>query len=155
MPHQTVVGPDGHVWVVDVGLHQAIEFDADGEKLRTIGGPKVRFTMPTDLAILADGAIVVSDGDVNGRVVRFSSDGKLLAAWGTKGAQPLQFNVPHSVAFDERDRIHVADRENDRIQILSADGEFLGEWTDAISSVACPWSGIVMAHALDEHVRCL
>ena len=155
MPHQIVVGPDGLVWVVDVGLHQAIEFDADGEKLRTIGGPKGRFTMPTDLAILADRAIVVSDGYVDGRAVTISSDGKLLAAWGTKGAQPLQFNVPHSVAFDERDRIHVADRENDRIEILSTDGEFLGEWTDATSSVAGPWSGIVMAHALDEPVRCL
>ena len=94
MPHQIVVGPDGLVWVVDVGLHQAIEFDADGEKLRTNGGPKVRFTMPTDLAILADRAIVVSDGYVDSRAVTISSDGKLLAAWGTKGAQPLQFNVP-------------------------------------------------------------
>ena len=130
MPHQIVVGPDGHVWIVDVGLHQSIEFDADGKKLRTIGGPKVRFNMPTDLAFLSDGSFIVSDGYVNSRVVKFSPEGRQLAAWGTKGTRPLQFNVPHSVAVNDRDRIYVADRENDRIQILSAEGELLGEWTD-------------------------
>lgn len=130
MPHQIVVAPDGNVWVVDVGLHQAIEFDGGGKKLRSIGGPKVRFNMPTDLAFLSDGSFVVSDGYMNSRVVRFTPDGKLAAAWGTKGSRPLQFNVPHSVAVDDRDRIYVADRENDRIQVLDADGRLVAEWTN-------------------------
>ncbi len=130
MPHQIVVAPDGATWVVDVGLNQAIEFDADGKKLRTLGGPKIRFNMPTDLAFLSDGAMVVSDGYVNSRVVKFDPDGRIMAAWGKKGSGPLQFDVPHSVAVDSSDRIYVADRENDRIQVLSAEGRFLGAWTD-------------------------
>ena len=130
MPHQIVVGPEGHMWVVDVGLHQAMEFDATGKKLRTIGGAKVRFNMPTDLAFLSDGSFVVSDGYVNSRVVKFTPQGVVAGVWGTKGNRPLQFNVPHSVAVDDRDRIYVADRENDRIQVLDSEGQFLAEWTD-------------------------
>ena len=42
MPHQIVVAPGGNVWVIDVGLHQAIEFDPEGEKIRTIGGSGIR-----------------------------------------------------------------------------------------------------------------
>ena len=130
MPHQIVFAPGGTVWVVDVGLHQVIEFDGEGKKIRSIGGPKVRFNMPTDLAFLSDGSFVVSDGYMNSRVARFAPDGNLVASWGTKGSRPLQFNVPHSVAVDSSDRIYVADRENDRIQVLSADGRFLEAWTD-------------------------
>jgi peptidylamidoglycolate lyase len=141
MPHQIVVGPEGNVWVVDVGLHQAIEFDVDGKKLRVVGGPKVRFNMPTDMAILSDGSFVVSDGYLNSRVVKFSPDGKMVAAWGTKGSRPLQFNVPHSVAVDDRDRIYVADRENDRIQVLDAEGRFLAEWTDVDRPITVRVSG--------------
>jgi peptidylamidoglycolate lyase len=94
------------VWGIDVGLHQASEFDADGKKLRMVGGPKVRFNMPIDLAFLTDGSFVVSDGYLNSREVTFSSEGKMIAAWDTKGSRPLQFNVPHSLADDDRDRIH-------------------------------------------------
>lgn len=141
MPHQIVVAPGGNVWVVDVGLHQAIEFDAEGEKIRTIGGPKVRFNMPTDLAFLSDGSFVISDGYLNSRVVKFSPEGKMVAAWGTKGTRPLQFNVPHSVAVDDRDRIYVADRENDRIQVLDAEGRFLAEWTDVDRPITVRFAG--------------
>jgi len=141
MPHQIVVAPDGNVWVVDVGLHQVIEFDGAGKKLRTIGGPKVRFNMPTDLAFLSDESFVVSDGYRNSRVVKFSADGKLVAVWGTKGTRPLQFNVPHSVAVDDRDRIYVADRENDRVQVLDADGRFLAEWTDVDRPITVRFAG--------------
>ena len=103
MPHQVVVAPGGNVWVVDVGLHQAIEFDAEGKKIRTIGGPKVRFNMPTDLAFLSDGSFVISDGYLNSRVVKFSADGKLVAAWAINGSQSFHVNVPLSAAATDRE----------------------------------------------------
>ena len=34
------------------------------------------------------------------------------------------------VAVDAEDRVYVCDRESDRIQIFSPDGEYLSEWTD-------------------------
>lgn len=141
MPHQIVVGPEGSVWVVDVGLHQVMEFDPRGKKLRTIGGTKVRFNMPTDVAFLSDGSFVVSDGYVNSRVVKFTPSGAVAAAWGTKGGRPLEFNVPHSVAVDDRDRIYVADRENNRIQVLDSEGRFLAEWTDVDQPITVRYAG--------------
>lgn len=37
MPHMITVDRDGHVWVVDVALHQAIKFSATGQKLLELG----------------------------------------------------------------------------------------------------------------------
>ena len=130
MPHQIVVDTSGNVWVVDAGLHQVMKFDASGKRLLVVGGHKVRFNMPTDIAFLSDGAFVVSDGYVNSRIVKFGPDGQAVAAWGTKGTQPLQFQTPHSVAVDDQDRIYVADRENNRIQVLNSDGEHLASWVN-------------------------
>ena len=130
LPHQIVVDSSDHVWVVDAGLHQVIKFDSSGKRLLVVGGHKVRFNMPTDIAFLSDGTFVVSDGYVNSRIVKFEADGHPVAAWGTKGNQPLQFQTPHSVAVDDQDRIYVADRENNRIQILSPQGDYLTTWTN-------------------------
>jgi peptidylamidoglycolate lyase len=130
MPHQIAVDPRGHVWVVDVGLHRVVEFDAEGRRLRDVGGPQVRFNMPTDVAFLADGSFVVTDGYGNARVVKFTADGRPAASWGRRGTGRVEFQTPHGVAVDDRDRIYVADRENDRVQVLTADGEFVAEWTD-------------------------
>lgn len=130
LPHQIVVDHSGNVWVVDVGLHQVVKCDARGKRLLTVGGPTVRFNMPTDVAFFESGEFVVSDGYANSRIVRFTADGKPLATWGENGTGPLQFRVPHSVTVDDQDRVYVADRENGRIQVLSRDGEFLAAWGD-------------------------
>jgi sugar lactone lactonase YvrE len=72
----------------------------------------------------------VSDGYGNARVHRFSKEGELLQSWGEPGDGPGQFNLPHSVWAHTDGRVFVCDRENDRIQIFSPDGEYLSEWTD-------------------------
>ena len=43
--------------------------------------------------------------------------------------------MPHSIAVDSRDRIYVADRSNNRVQIFDKDGTFLNQWTN----VGVPW----------------
>lgn len=40
---------------------------------------------------------------------------------------PGEFDQPHGLAFDSRGRLFVADRNNNRLQILDGDGKFLGE----------------------------
>src|SRR6266446_7055718 len=79
----------------------------------------------------ADGDIFVSDGHVanaNGRIVKFSKDGKFIKAWGKKGSGPGEMDVPHSIAMDSRGRLFVADRANSRIQIFDQDGKFIDQW---------------------------
>lgn len=57
----------------------------------------------------------VSDGYGNSRIVRFSSTGKYIKAWGRFGKGQGEFNLPHGIAIDEENIIYVADRQNNRV----------------------------------------
>lgn len=139
-PHGIRFDRDGNLWITDGraanGNGQMVyKFNSDGSKvLMTLGtrgvsgdGPN-EFNGVTDVAIAPDGDIFVSDGHVNSRVVKFTRDGKFIKAWGRKGTGPGEFNLPHSLAFDSRGRLLVADRSNKRIQLFDQDGTFLEEW---------------------------
>ena len=87
------------------------------------------FNMPTDLSTGPNGDLYVSDGYSNARVHRFSNDGTLKQSWGQPGKfGPGEFHTPHGIWVHTDGRVFVADRENDRIQIFSAEGEFLEIW---------------------------
>jgi hypothetical protein len=72
----------------------------------------------------------VADGYGNARVHRFDKDGRLIASWGEPGAGPGQFHVVHGIAIDSSGIVYVADRENNRIQLFTDSGKYLGEWID-------------------------
>src|SRR6185295_9071494 len=88
------------------------------------------FNRPTRLAVAPNGDLYVSDGYGNARIHRFSAKGELLRSWGEPGTEPAQFNLPHSVWVHTDGRVFVCDRENDRVQIFSPDGELLTIWTN-------------------------
>jgi len=60
--------------------------------------------------------------------VKFSKGGKFVKAWGTKGTGPGEFGELNSIAMDSKERIFVADRGNNRIQIFDKDGNFIAQW---------------------------
>ena len=41
-----------------------------------------------------------------------------------------EFTTPHCVWVDRTDRVYVADRENNRLQVFDREGAPLGEWGD-------------------------
>lgn len=146
--HGLTIAPDDSVFIVDEGAQVVYKFTPDGELLLTIGtrgvasdtgydgslesirraGPP--FNRPTNVAVAPSGDLYVSDGYGNARVHRFSATGELIQSWGEPGNGPGQFNLVHGVAVAADGRVFIADRENDRVQIFSSEGEFLGEWTD-------------------------
>ena len=65
----------------------------------------------------------------NNRIVKFTKDGKFVAAWGEKGTGPREFQGIHALALDSQGRIFVGDRANQRIQILDQNGNHLDTWT--------------------------
>ena len=67
-------------------------------------------------------------GKGDSRVLKFDRDGKFIKTWGKKGTAPGEFDNPHSLAMDSRERLFVADRSNRRIQIFDQEGRFLEEW---------------------------
>ena len=94
----------------------------------------VQFDRVTDLAINSKGYMYVTDGDVGGinnRVLVFDANRDLVDVWNKEnkpGSEPLQFNLPHSIKIDRCDRVWITDTQNHRIQIVSSNGTFLGEW---------------------------
>jgi sugar lactone lactonase YvrE len=146
-PHGMFVEPDGNVWIADastggaeeVGLgHVVRKFSPTGELLMTIGtpgepgDPPNRLTRPNDVLVAPDGSIFIAEGhgpeDPN-RVLKFAPDGTHVATFGGTGYAPGQFHEPHALAMDSQGRLFVADRYNNRIQILTQDGEFIAAWS--------------------------
>jgi len=152
-PHGIYMDRDGSVWVTDGRSatpeelqkfpdakgkgHTVVKLSQEGKVLMTLGKPGVAgtgpdtFNQPTDIIIAPNGNIFVSDGhggDSNARIVKFTKDGKFIKTWGKKGSGPGEFDTPHSLAFDSKGRLFVADRANNRIQIFDQDGTFLDAW---------------------------
>jgi len=141
-PHGMTIDREGNIWLTDAQAKdgkgmQVFKFSPDGKVLMTLGkagvaaeGPDT-FNGPTDVVVAPNGDIFVSDGHVansNGRIVKFSKDGKFITAWGKRGSGPGEMDTPHSIAMDSRGRLFVADRANSRIQIFDQDGRFLDQW---------------------------
>jgi DNA-binding beta-propeller fold protein YncE len=97
---------------------------------RTIVRSAPPFHFPTNVALSAQGEIYVSDGYGNARIHKFTANGELLHSWGEPGDGPGQFHVPHGIAVDDQGCVFVADRENSRIQIFTADGKYVTQWND-------------------------
>jgi sugar lactone lactonase YvrE len=145
-PHKLAVDREGNVWVTDIGTapgigQQVLKFNPRGQVMMRLGtagvsgaGPH-QFQQPTDVAIGRNGDIYVADGHANGggdggnaRIVQFDRNGAFIRAWGRKGMGPGEFDMPHDLAIDSHDRLFVADRQNNRIQIFEADGRYVSTW---------------------------
>jgi DNA-binding beta-propeller fold protein YncE len=126
----------GNVWITDVGNHTVRKFTHDGKLQLTLGmegkpGDSTgQFNQPADIAFGPHGDLYVADGYGNSRVVKYSADGTFLKAWGKKGSGDGEFNLVHAVVVDSNGVVYVGDRENNRIQIFDADGNFKGKWTE-------------------------
>ncbi|XP_026310088.1 peptidyl-glycine alpha-amidating monooxygenase isoform X12 [Piliocolobus tephrosceles] len=142
LPHGLSIDKDGNYWVTDVALHQVFKLDPNNKEGPILilgrsmqpGSDQNHFCQPTDVAVdPGTGAIYVSDGYCNSRIVQFSPSGEFITQWGeeSSGSSPLpgQFTIPHSLALvPHLGQLCVADRENGRIQCFKTDTkEFVRE----------------------------
>ncbi|HXH50553.1 MAG TPA: peptidyl-alpha-hydroxyglycine alpha-amidating lyase family protein [Terriglobia bacterium] len=152
--HSVKIDKDDNIWCVDEGSSTVIEFDPTGRHVKMVLGRRPEpsshqqpgqpeppasdwlFNRPTDVAFDSSGDLFVTDGYVNSRVVKYDKFGNRLKDWGTRGTAPGQFHTPHTIAVDANDRVYVGDRENNRIQVFDADGDFITQWTN----VGAPWA---------------
>ena len=148
--HGMFIDDDENLYLPVKNSHVVLKYDPSGNLLMTMGewnqpsdtgwsgnysDPVVRaagpFNSPSDIAISPDGLLYISDGYGNARVHRFTPDGELVDSWGAPGkTAPGEFHVPHGVWVHTDGRVFVADRENNRMQIFDAEGNFLEQWTD-------------------------
>jgi sugar lactone lactonase YvrE len=136
--HGLRMAPDGFLWITDKTGDQVLKYTTGGELLMTLGKKGVvgdnnsqdSFNGPSDVVVAKNGDIFVSDGEsTNTRVVKFSKAVKFIKFWGSKGAEPGEFDVPHNIAMDSQGRLYVADRTNKRIQVFDQDGKYLSQMT--------------------------
>ncbi len=129
------VGPIGPPAGATKG-HQVYEFSPDGKLLLTLGkaggaAEPQPFYQPNAVLVAPNGDIFVAEGHGAGddHLFKFSKNGKLIKTWGKKGTGHNEYDQPHALAMDSKGRLFVGDRNNNRIQILDQDGNYLDEWT--------------------------
>jgi DNA-binding beta-propeller fold protein YncE len=128
-----LAGPIGPLPGATIG-NQVWKFSPEGKVLLTLGKPGGAaapdyFYQPNDVVTDANGNIFVSEGHGagNNRIFKFDRTGKLIKTWGKLGSGPGEFDGPHALAIDSRNRLLVGDRNNNRIQIFDLDGNYLAQ----------------------------
>ena len=127
----------GHVWVFHRGEPPVLEFDTDGNLLKSFG--QGMFVQSHGLCLDPDGSLWLSDGRAkDGRgeqVFKVTQDGKVLMTLGkagVAGTTPDTFNAPSDIAIGRNGDIFVADghggQTNARIVKFSKDGKFIKTW---------------------------
>ena len=95
------------------------------------------FNCCCNVAVADNGDIFVADGYGNARIHHFDKDNNLLNSWGDVGTGPGEFHLPHGIALDNDENVIVCDRENDRLQFFTRDGEFIKMWEDVQRPTDC------------------
>ena len=139
-PHGLRIDPQDNIWATDVASHVVYKFNPSG-RLEMVLGVKGRagemhdfghlrlFNEPNEAVVGPTGDVYVLQGHGKGPslVMKFDKDGSFLKAWGKKGKGPGEFDIPHSLVFDAKGLLYIADRSNQRIQVFDGDGNYIRE----------------------------
>lgn len=146
-PTGVTVDSTGQIYIADSGNHCIRLVDKDGN-IKTVagttvagrsgdGGPATKATLNNPEAVLLDGAgnYYIAD-TLNGVIRLVTSDGNIKTVAGTSVngfsgdglATAAQLNYPKSIARDSAGNLFIADDLNNRIRVLTPDGNL---WTIA------------------------
>lgn len=138
-PYGVVAAPDGRFFITDGGDNNSIRVLEKNGQVRTLAGgvegftdelaAQARFNTPSGLALDAAGNLYVADTgnhairkvSPQGQVTTLAGDG--APGWRDGPGAQARFNAPLAVAVDARGRVFVADTHNDRIRMISPEGE--------------------------------
>tara|TARA_A100001037_G_scaffold306693_1_gene354111 strand:+ start:7897 stop:8841 length:945 start_codon:yes stop_codon:yes gene_type:complete len=151
-PHLLYINSNDEIFYTDATDHTVRKISPSGKIQMTLGGytlgegkrPIDRFktispdgkpfNRPTKIVEhKTTGELFVSDGYGQNRVHRLKPDGEVIVSWGETGKGKSQFELPHSINLDNRDRVFVLDRPNNRCQIFNINGDYLEEWGNIVS----------------------
>jgi sugar lactone lactonase YvrE len=152
--HGIAVDAQGDVWICDANGATVEKISPEGKLLMTIGvaghrgdwneakGQRLLW-QPLDLAFAPDGDIYIGEGHRDespedtdsddptnnvgaARVIHLDKTGKFINQWYGNNIGPGKFSMVHGIGVDPRNGdVWVADREEYRLVVFSAEGEFI------------------------------
>src|SRR5712691_8602805 len=139
--HSGGVDWDGNVYVIERDAHRIVKLSPKLDKfLLQLGTTNVKgndathLNLPSGIAILHNGNMVVTDGYGNSRVILFDKSGKFIKQAGKdaggptdKGAGPGEWNLPHKLAVDADENLYIIDREGHRLEVFDKNLNYIRE----------------------------
>jgi hypothetical protein len=170
--HSGAVDFDGNVYIIERDAHRIVKLSPNLDKfLLQLGTTNERgndakhFDLPSGIAVLRNGNIVVTDGYGNNRVVMFAKDGSFIKQVGKgaggpadKGTGDGEWVLPHKLAIDASDNMYIIDRENKRVQVFDKNLTFQRQitndgwnpWDIGISRAGNDGFAYIADHALER-----
>jgi DNA-binding beta-propeller fold protein YncE len=139
--HSGAVDWEGNVYIIERDAHRIVKLNpkmdtflmqlgTTGEK----GNDATHFDLPSGIAVLKNGNIIVTDGYGNNRVAMFDKAGKFVKQVGKgaggpadKGNGPGEWVLPHKLAVDAQENLYIIDREGHRLQVYDRNLTYLRE----------------------------
>ena len=139
--HSGGVDWDGNVYVIERDAHRIVKLSPKLDKFllqlgttNEKGNDATHLFLPSGIAILHNGNMVVTDGYGNNRVILFDKNGKFIkqvakgaGGQSDKGTGPGEWNLPHKVAVDAKENLYIIDREGHRLEVFDKDLNYIRE----------------------------
>ena len=127
------VNTEGQIVVTDNFGNCVYVFDENGNcfrKSRGEGSNTGQFQYPDGISFLNVNEVLIADYS-NNRIQRLNiQTGTVTKSYGKKGKEKGEFGRPINVTVDDEERIVVTERGNDRIQVMSKEGESIFTFGD-------------------------
>ncbi len=169
-PSGVAVAADGRVFVADTINHRIRVISADGATVSTYAGSgfgfangsttTAGFSFPQSIAVAADGRVFVADAG-NHRVRVISADGATVSTYAGDGVDGFadgstttaRFDSPTDLVVASDGRLFVADTDNHRIRVISADGASVSTYAGSGATAQANAPQLESETALDIDLR--
>jgi DNA-binding beta-propeller fold protein YncE len=139
--HSGGVDWEGNVYVIERDAHRIVKLSPKLDKFllqlgttNEKGNDATHLNLPSGIAILKNGNMIVTDGYGNNRVILFDKNGKFIKQVGKgaggptdKGTGPGEWNLPHKLAVDADENLYIIDREGHRIEVFDKNLTYIRE----------------------------
>ena len=170
--HSGTVDWDGNIYMIERDAHRIVKLSPKMDKVllqlgttMEKGNDATHFDLPSGIAVLKNGNIIVTDGYGNNRVVLFDKTGKFIkqvakgaGGPGDKGKGIGEWDLPHKLAVDAQENLYIIDREGHRVQVFDKNLNYLREinvpgwnpWDIGISRKGDDGFAFIADHALER-----
>ena len=170
--HSGAVDWDGNVYMIERDAHRIIKLNPKMDKVlmqlgttMEKGNDATHFDLPSGIAVLKSGNIIVTDGYGNNRVVLFDKNGKFIKQVAKGAGGPAdkgngigEWVLPHKLAVDAQENLYIIDREGHRLQVFDKNLNYLREisvpgwnpWDIGISRKGDDGFAFIADHALER-----